>query len=128
MKIIDKHILVPFGEYIPLPFFQKEINEIFFAGASDYSTANSFGEFSIKNYKFINAICYEATVEALYKLKPHFIVALSNDAWFMPSIMPSLQQMIINVYAKKYAKIVYHSINGFKSYVVNGVKEEIGKR
>ena len=124
MKIIDKHILVPFGEYIPLPFFQKEINEIFFAGASDYSTAETFGEFSIKNYKFINAICYEATVEALYKLKPRFIVALSNDAWFMPSIMPSLQQMIIKVYAKKYAKIVYHSINGFKSYVVNDVREK----
>jgi apolipoprotein N-acyltransferase len=122
MKIIDKHILVPFGEYIPLPFFQKEINEIFFAGANDYSTAKTFGEFSIKNYKFINAICYEATVEDLYKLKPHFIVALSNDAWFMPSIMPSLQQMIIRIYAKRYGKIVYHSINGFRSYVVNGVK------
>jgi apolipoprotein N-acyltransferase len=122
MKIIDKHILVPFGEYIPLPFFQKEINEIFFSGASDYSTAKTFGEFSIKNYKFINAICYEATVEHLYKLKPHFIVALSNDAWFMPSIMPSLQQMIIKIYAKRYGKIVYHSINGFRSYVVGSQK------
>jgi apolipoprotein N-acyltransferase len=122
MKIIDKHILVPFGEYIPIPFFQKEINEIFFAGASDYSTAKTFGEFSIKNYKFVNAICYEATVEDLYKLKPHFIVALSNDAWFMPSIMPSLQQMIIKIYAKRYGKIVYHSINGFRSYVVGSQK------
>jgi len=26
--------------------------------------------------------------------------------------------MLIKVYAKKYGKIVYHSINGFKSYVV----------
>jgi apolipoprotein N-acyltransferase len=118
MEIFDKHMLVPFGEYIPLPFFQKEINELFFAGASDYMTSDKFGEFKIKNYRFINAICYEATVEKLYKLSPDYVVALSNDAWFMPSIMPSLQQMIIKTYAYKYSKIVYHSINGFKSYII----------
>jgi len=118
VRIIDKHILVPFGEYIPVPFFQKEINQFFFGGASDYKTSPSFGTFSIKNYKFINAICYEATVEDLYKLSPRYVIALSNDAWFMPSIMPSLQEMIIKVYVRKYNKIVYHSINGFKSYTV----------
>jgi len=119
VAILDKHMLVPFGEYIPLPFFQKEINEIFFAGASDYSTSEKFGTFSIGKYRFANAICYEATVEKLYKLKPSYIVALSNVAWFMPSIMPSLQQMLIKVYAQKHKKIVYHSINGFKGYIVN---------
>ncbi|GAB6074114.1 hypothetical protein JCM15786_07710 [Nautilia lithotrophica] len=118
VKILDKHVLVPFGEYIPLPFFQKEINDIFFDGASDYMTSNKFGIFEIEGYKFINAICYEATLEKIYKLTPTYMVALSNDAWFMPSIMPSLQQMLIKIYAKKYGKIVYHSINGFKSYVV----------
>jgi len=120
VRILDKHILVPFGEYIPLPFFQKEINEMFFAGASDYMTSKKFGVFEIKGYKFINAICYEATVEKLYKLSPRYVIALSNDAWFMPSIMPSLQQMLIKVYALKYGKIVYHSINGFKSYIIKG--------
>jgi len=118
VTILDKHVLVPFGEYIPFPFFQKEINELFFGGGSDYMSAKKFGIFKIKNYKFINAICYEATVEDLYKLKPSYVVALSNDAWFMPSIMPSLQEMLIKVYSKKYSKIVYHSINGFKSYAV----------
>jgi apolipoprotein N-acyltransferase len=118
VKILDKHVLVPFGEYIPLPFFEKEINELFFGGASDYTTAKKFGIFNIGKYKFINAICYEATIEDLYKLKPSYVIALSNDAWFMPSIMPSLQEMIIKTYALKYSKIVYHSINGFKSYVI----------
>jgi apolipoprotein N-acyltransferase len=117
MQIVDKHLLVPFGEYIPLPFFQKEINEIFFGGASDYATAEKFKTFKISKYEFINAICYESTVEDLYKLKPSYVVALSNDAWFVPSMEPSLQQMLVKVYAKKYGKIVYHSINGAKSYV-----------
>jgi len=116
--ILDKHKLVPFGEYIPIPFFQKEINKIFFNGASDYYVSDKFGVFSIKNYDFINAICYEATLKKLYELKPFYIVALSNVAWFMPSIMPSLQEMIIRVYAKRNKKIVYHSINGFKSYII----------
>jgi len=117
MKILDKHILVPFGEYIPFPLFQKEINKIFFNGASDYLTSPKFGIFEIKNYKFINAICYETTVEKLYKLKPKYIIALTNDAWFMPSIEPILQRLIIRIYAKKYKKRVFHSINGYKSYI-----------
>ena len=118
VTILDKHILVPFGEYIPFPFFQKEINKIFFKGASDYKTSKKFGIFKIKNYKFINAICYEATLENLYKLKPKYIVALTNDAWFKPSIEPVLQKMLIKLYAYKYKKIVFHSINGYKSYII----------
>jgi apolipoprotein N-acyltransferase len=118
VKILDKHLLVPFGEYIPFPIFQKEINHIFFGDSSDYSTSKNFGEFQIKNYKFINAICYELTSEDLYKLKPNYIIGISNLAWFKPSIMPSIQQMLIKVYAKKYKKIVFHSINGFKSEII----------
>jgi len=120
VKILDKHVLVPFGEYIPFPFFQKEINKIFFNGASDYKTSKKFGIFKIKNYKFINAICYEATIEKLYTLKPHYIIAMSNMAWFMPSIAPIIQKLLIKVYAIKYKKIVFHSLNGYKSYIIKG--------
>jgi len=120
VQILNKHILVPFGEYIPIPFFQKEINKIFFNGASDYQTAKNFGIFKIKHYKFINAICYESTIEKLYKLKPKYIIALSNMAWFMPSIAPVLQKLLIKTYAVKYKKIVFHSLNGYKSYIING--------
>ncbi len=118
VTILDKHILVPFGEYIPLPFFQKEINKIFFEGASDYQTSSHFGIFSIKNYNFINAICYEVTIEKLYKLKPKYIIALTNDAWFKPSIEPVIQKLLIRLYAYKYKKIVFHSLNEYKSYII----------
>ena len=128
VNILDKHILVPFGEYIPFPFFQKEINKIFFGGASDYKTSSHFGEFKIKNYEFINAICYEATIQKLYKLKPKYIIALTNDAWFMPSIEPVIQKLIIKVYAFEYKKTVFHSINGYQSYIINGkLKMENGE-
>ncbi len=122
VTILDKHVLVPFGEYIPLPFFQKEINKIFFAGASDYKTSKNFGIFNIRNYKFINAICYEATLEELYRLKPDYIIALSNDAWFMPSIMPIIQKRLIKAYAYRHKKVVFHSINGYNSYIIKWSK------
>jgi len=118
VTIVDKHILVPFGEYIPLPFFQKEINKIFFSDASDYKTSPHFSTFKIKNTEFINAICYEATVKEVYKLKPNFIIALSNMAWFMPSTAPVLQKLLINVYVVQYKKRVYHSLNYFPSYIL----------
>jgi apolipoprotein N-acyltransferase len=118
VKILNKHLLVPFGEYIPLPVFEKEINHLFFGDSSDYSTSKNFGVFKIKNYKFINAICYELTSEDLYKLKPNYLIGMSNLAWFKPSIMPSLQEMLIKVYARKYKKIVFHSVNSFRSEII----------
>ena len=120
IKILDKHLLVPFGEYIPFPIFQKEINKIFFNGASDYKTSKDFGEFKIKNYKFLNAICYEATIEKLYQKKPKYIIAISNMAWFYPSIAPTLQKLLIKFYSAKYKKIIFHSLNFYKSYIVKG--------
>ncbi|MEO1958135.1 MAG: apolipoprotein N-acyltransferase [Nautiliaceae bacterium] len=121
VTILDKHILVPFGEYIPFPIFQKEINNLFFDGASDYATSSNFNTFKIKNIPFINAICYEATIKELYKLSPKYIIAQSNMAWFMPSIAPVLQKMLIEYYANKYQKIVFHSLNGYKSYVAKPI-------
>jgi apolipoprotein N-acyltransferase len=119
VTILDKHILVPFGEYIPFPIFQKEINELFFGGASDYKTSNHFNTFKIKNIPFINAICYEATVEDLYKLKPTYIIAMSNLAWFYPPLTGTIQKLLIKVYATRYHKKVYHSLNYYPSYVIN---------
>jgi apolipoprotein N-acyltransferase len=118
MKIIDKHLLVPFGEYIPFPIFQEEINKIFFKGASDYATSPSFNTFKIKDINFINAICYEATSKDLYKLTPKYVIALSNLAWFN-KLAYIEQKMLIRHYAKEHKKAVFHSINAYKSYVIN---------
>jgi apolipoprotein N-acyltransferase len=110
-KIYNKHILVPFGEYIPLPCCKKFLNKIFFDGAEDYKASPSFASYKIKGIKFLNAICYEATIEKLYKEKGKYIIAMSNDAWFVPSIEPTLQKLLIEYYSLKYNKYVYHSRN-----------------
>ncbi len=122
VKIANKVVLVPFGEEVPLPKFAKDfINKIFFDGASDYASAKKPSTFKIKDTSFRVAICYEATNKILYqnlKNTKHFI-ALSNDAWFTPSIMPTLQRLLLLYYAKRYDIKIFHEINGSKSYILN---------
>ena len=110
--IAKKMILVPFGEYIPLPkFLQTWVNEIFFDGTADFLTAEKPTDFNVKGVMFRNAICYEATCEEIYKDAPPYLIAISNNGWFSPSIEPTLQKLLMRFYAKKNNSIIYHSAN-----------------
>ncbi|MFT5659994.1 MAG: apolipoprotein N-acyltransferase [Sulfurimonas sp.] len=110
--IAKKLILVPFGEYIPLPkFAQKIINDTFFSGQSDFTSANRPTDFTIKGEVFRNAICYEATCQEIYEGDVKFVIATSNNAWFSPSIEPTLQNLLMRYYARKNGVIIYHSAN-----------------
>ncbi len=112
MQIAKKMILVPFGEYIPLPNFIKSwVNETFFDGASDYINAQQPTDFNVSGVLFRNAVCYEATCEELYAGDPKFMVALSNNAWFNPSIEPTLQRLLMRYYARKHGTVIFHSAN-----------------
>ena len=112
VQIAKKMVLVPFGEYIPLPsFLARPINKAIFGGASDYLSASKPSDFDIKGFKFRNAICYEATCHELYEGHPSFMIATSNNAWFAPSIEPSLQKLLMQFYAKKHNTIIFHSAN-----------------
>ena len=111
-QVAKKLILVPFGEYIPLPkFAQKFINDTFFSGASDFVTAKRPTDFTIKGIKFRNAICYEATCKELYKGDIKYMIAISNNAWFTPSIEPVLQKLLLEYYGRKHGVTIYHSAN-----------------
>lgn len=110
--IAKKMILVPFGEYIPLPkFAQKIINDTFFSGASDFLTAEKPTDFIIQGIKFRNAICYEATSKELFIGDFNYMIATSNNAWFTPSIEPTLQNLLLKYYARKNGITIYHSAN-----------------
>ncbi len=112
IKIANKVVLVPFGEKIPLPaFLAKYINKEFFGGASDFKTAKKPTTIIIKGIKFTNAICYETTENIMYKNHPKYIIAISNNAWFTPSIEPTLQNILIRFYARKFNTTIIHSAN-----------------
>ncbi len=111
-KVAKKLVLVPFGEYVPLPkFAQKFINDTFFSGASDFLTADKPTDFIIKGVTFRNAICYEATCSEIYEGNVSFVIATSNNAWFAPSIEPTLQKLLMRYYGRKNGATIYHSAN-----------------
>ena len=111
-QVAKKLVLVPFGEYIPLPkFAQKFINDTFFNGESDFSTAKKPTDFRIKGVKFRNAICYEATCKELYSGDVKYMIAMSNNAWFAPSIEPTIQKLLMEYYARKNGVTIYHAAN-----------------
>lgn len=111
-ELAKKLVLVPFGEYIPLPKFAKKfINETFFSGASDFVVADKPTDFIIKGRKFRNAICYEATCQEIYEGEVDYVIATSNNAWFAPSIEPTLQKLLLRYYGRKNGVTIYHSAN-----------------
>ena len=121
VQIAKKVVLVPFGEEIPLPkFFVNLINNTFYGGAQDYAKASNPTDFTINETKIRNAICYEATTDKIFENlgDTKYMIAISNNAWFTPSIEPTLQKLLMKYYAKKYNVTIYHVVNGSKNYII----------
>ena len=119
-QIAKKVVLVPFGEEIPLPkIFVDLINDIFYNGAQDYSKASAPTDFIINGEKFRNAICYEATTDKIYENLNgvNYMIAISNNAWFTPSIEPTLQHLLLKYYSKKYNINIFHVVNGSENRI-----------
>ena len=112
MQVAKKMVLVPFGEYIPLPkWIGHWVNDLVFDGASDYLAADRPTDFVIDGTPFRNAVCYEATAEPLFAGDPRYMIAISNNAWFTPSVEPTLQRLLMTYYARRHDTVIYHSAN-----------------
>jgi len=121
VEIAKKLVLVPFGEKIPLPKFLVDIiNNVFYNGAEDFQKATTPTDFEIDGIKFRNAICYEATSKEVYKNLNgvNYMIATSNNAWFTPSIEPTLQKLLLKYYSQIYDITIFHSINGSENYII----------
>ena len=117
--VANKVVLVPFGEANPLPdFMSKIVNKIFFDGAVDYGADSNFTYINALDKRYKIAICYEGTSAKTYEDKPRFLIVLSNNGWFVPSIEPTLQQLLMKYYSKLNNTTIYHSINGSPSYII----------
>lgn len=115
IQVAKKVVLVPFGEEIPLPkYFVDLINKLFYNGASDYSKASTPTDFVIKGEKFRNAICYEGTTDKIFENlgDTRYMIMITNNAWFTPSIEPTLQHLLLKYYSKKYGVTIFHVANG----------------
>ncbi len=118
-SVANKVVLVPFGEANPLPkWLGGIVNKIFYDGAVDYKADSNFTTISLLNKKFKIAICYEGTSSKTYEDNPKYIIVISNNGWFKPSIEPTLQMLLMKYFSRLHNTTIYHSINGSKSYVV----------
>lgn len=119
VEFFDKVVAVPFGEKNPLPKFMSDIvNKLFFNGADDYKTADKPSDFEVKGVKFRNAICYEATNDKMFANNPRYMIATSNNAWFVPSMEPIMQKMLMEYFSKKYKTTIFHSTNKTNSVII----------
>jgi len=115
VQVAKKVVLVPFGEQIPLPkFFVDLINDIFYNGATDYTPALNPTDFKIFGEKYRSAICYEGTTDRIFEnlSDTKYMIMISNNAWFTPSIEPTLQHLLLKYYSKKYDVTIFHTANG----------------
>ncbi len=120
MQVANKVILVPFGEEIPLPkFLSRIINDLVYNGADDYIAATSATDIDIKGEQFRNAICYEATREELFEGDPKYMIAISNNAWFTPSIEPTLQHLLLRYFSRRHHTVIFHSATMGKNAIIH---------
>ncbi|PAF47979.1 apolipoprotein N-acyltransferase [Helicobacter sp. 12S02232-10] len=116
----DKVVLAPFGEKIPFPdFIARPLYKYFFGEGYGLSQGKTFEEFQIGKSLFASAICYEGTSKITYEKRPQYLILISNNGWFVPSIEPFLQRILIKYYARIYDTTIIHSINQSPSYIVS---------
>jgi len=121
LQIAHKVVLIPFGEAVPLPQVLRDlINDNFYNGAKDYKPSLIATDFCINGVKFRNTICYEATTNKIYEnLKGRYIITISNNAWFVPSIQPTIQNLLLKYYAKKHNVKIFSSTNMGINKIIN---------
>ncbi len=87
----DKHLLVPFGEYVPMSRWVPFLNQIA-RGAGAFSPGTDVSPLTWQDQELAIAICYEITfpeeVARQVRLGSSVLVTVTNDAWYGDSSAP----------------------------------------
>ena len=69
--------------------------------------------------KFRNAICYEATTDKIFENlgDTKYMIAISNNAWFTPSIEPTLQHLFFKILLKNIITIFHEANEVLTEYI-----------
>ena len=66
---------------------------------------------TIGGVPFRNAVCYEATCPELFEGEPKYMIAISNNAWFTPSVESTLQRLLMEYFSKRHGTVIFHAAN-----------------
>ena len=117
----NKHLLVPFGEYVPMrgllpPFIQKMVH-----GRKDYSFGKEDVALKIKDLTALPLICYEAIFPhfvAEHAEGKDFLLVVTNDAWFDGTLAPYQHDAMARIRAVEQRLPLLRVANtGMTSYV-----------
>ncbi|OBV29812.1 apolipoprotein N-acyltransferase [Helicobacter sp. CLO-3] len=120
ITILNKVVLAPFGERIPLPdFIAKPLYKAFFDIEDGLGNASEPQDFVALGKVWRNAICYEGTSEALYEKIGKYMVMISNNGWFDPSIEPYMQRILLKYRARAHRTTILHAANKSDSGIIS---------
>lgn len=119
----DKRHLVPFGEFTPLEFLLKPLIQAFAIPMSNFSVG--VGDrplLPIGDYWAGVSICFESAFpneisEALPRA--HYLINISNDAWFGDSLAPYQNLEIARMRALENARYLLRATNTGISAIIN---------
>lgn len=120
VQIIDKVVLAPFGEKIPLPQWIANYLESIFLGEGGVKilSGEEFKTFEFEGEKMGAVVCYEGTSSRAYENVAKYLIVISNNAWFGKSIESALQKNLMKYYARKHHTTILHASNGSRSFVI----------
>ena len=120
--IYNKQRLVPFGEYVPLESWLKDLLDLFKMPISDFrvGTANQ-ANISSGLLRIASSICYEVAYPKLVAeqaKEADILLTVSNDTWFGNSIGPHQHLQMAQMRARENAREMLRATsNGISAHI-----------
>lgn len=129
-----KHILIPFGETLPLGPLTKYFSQ-FVPDMAFFKEGEKFPLFKIKkNIQFISTICYEGLQPEFIRSylnsipnTPHFMINLTNDSWYGDTVEPEQHLFLTKWRSLELNLPILRSTNTGISTIVDEKAQELSR-